>query len=136
MLRKIAKRTIPNLTSPHCDWTAYFDPMENDGISFYSHEHACSLGTTFRSVPDPTSSQSNDTVLGILNLKLEASCTASAGQAGSRMFLVDSTIARKNKSSGIPNRAPEESKFPTITYIGYFRRAMHYLDARRRLGRF
>jgi hypothetical protein len=127
ILRNIVKRTLPKPTSPHCDWTAYYDLIEDDSISFYSHENVHSLGTTFRSVPDPNPSQSNNTVLRILNLKIKAS---------SRLFLVKSPTARNHKSPGIANGTLRERKSPSITNIGYFRGAMQYLDARRRLGRF
>jgi hypothetical protein len=127
------QRTNPNPTSPHCDWTAYSDPTEDDGISFYSHKHQCSVSTTFHSLPNPNPSQSDDTVLRILNLKLEASCTTSASKASSRLFLVENTA--RNKSPGIAKGALKEGK-STITDVGYFWRAMDYLEARCRLGRF
>jgi hypothetical protein len=130
---KYRQRTNPNPTSLHCDWTAYYDPMEDDGISFYSHEHQCNLATTFRSLPDINPIQSNDTVLRILNLKLEASCTTSASKASSRLFLIESTAL--NESPEIAKGALKERK-STITDVGYFWRAMDYLEARRRLGRF
>lgn len=91
------------------------------------------MGTTFRSLPDPNPSQSNDTVLRILNLKLEASCTISASKASSRLFLVESTA--RNKSPGIAKGALKERK-STVADVGHFQRATDYLEARRRLGRF
>jgi hypothetical protein len=95
-------------------------------MDFYSHEHQCSLATTFHSVPDPIFSQSNDTVLRTINLKLEASCTKSASKASSRLFLVDSTAAKG---------ALKERRVATAD-VSYFRRAIHHLEARRSLGRF
>src|SRR5437016_5646808 len=76
--------------SPHCEWTAYYDPRTDDGISFYNDENQCSLATTFRSVPDSKLSLSNDTASRVLGLKLEASCTTQASPASSKLFLVES----------------------------------------------
>jgi hypothetical protein len=106
--------------------------MEDNDISFYRNEHQC-MGTTFRSLPAPNPSQSNDTVLRILNLKLEASCTISASKVSSRLFIVESTA--RNKSLGIA-KGPLKERKSTIADIGYFRRAIDHLEARRRLGRF
>ncbi|CZR69155.1 uncharacterized protein PAC_19055 [Phialocephala subalpina] len=127
---RIRVGTNPNPASPHCDWTTYYDPMEDDGITFYNHEHQCSLGSTFRSVPDPEHIQSNDTMLRILNLKLEASCTASASEASSRLFLVESTSRVET-----PGSAKGPSNQGQSLTNGWFRRAVHYLQARRRLDR-
>jgi hypothetical protein len=127
------RRTNPSPESPRCDWTAYYDPMEDNGISFYSQKYQCSLATTFRSLPEPDSSQRNDTVLRILNLKLEASCTTSANEASSRLFLVDSTTA--TIIPAVANGALQGRKFDIIN-SGYFWRTVDYLAARHRLGHF
>lgn len=91
------------------------------------------MATTFRSVPDPTIRESNDTVLRVLNLKLEASCTTSASTGSSRLFLVESTT-RDELLGG----AKRISKWETSTTsdISYFRRAVDNFEARRRLSRF
>jgi hypothetical protein len=107
--------------------------MADDGISFYSQEHQCNLATTFRSLPDPNFIQSNDTVLRILNLKLEASCTTSASKTSSRLFLIESTA--RNKLSENPKGLLKERK-STSAGVDYFRSALEYLEARRRLDRF
>lgn len=107
--------------------------MEDGGIALYSHEHKCSLATTFRSLPELDARQTNDTVLRILNLKLEASCTTSASKASSRLFLIESTARTKLpviKEGALQKRSSE------MAGVGYFRRAVDYIAARRRLGYF
>lgn len=106
--------------------------MEDKGVILYSHEHQCSLATTFRSLPDPYG-PSNDTVLRTLNLKLEASCTVSASQTSSRLFVVESIAYDRAPSIA---KEPSKAREPTFTNMGYFWRAMDYLKARRRLSRF
>lgn len=128
------QRTHADPTSPHCDWTVYYNPIGDGGISFYNQEHQCSVSTTFRSLPDPNPRQNNDTVLDVLRLKVEASCTVSASEASSRLFLIDSTA--RVKSSGIAKRGTPKDKTAIVASFGFFRRAMDHLEARRRLSYF
>jgi hypothetical protein len=72
-------------------------------------------------------------MLRILNLKPEVNCTTSASRASSQLFLIEKTA--RNKSPEFTKGALERSK-STIVDVGYFRRAMAYFEARRRLGRF
>jgi len=129
----VSPRTNAVPKSPRCDWTAYYDPMEDNGIAFYSHEYQCSLATTFRSLHDPATSQSNGTVLRILNLKLEASCTMSASEASSRLFLIETTAS--NEVPAMAKGAMQAGNADIVS-LGYVRRAVDYLAARHRLGRF
>jgi hypothetical protein len=71
-------------------------------------------------------------VLRILNIKLEASCTTSANEASSRLFLVETTFQHKSFGNG----KEALNKRPTAVDIGYFSRAMDYFQARRSLGHF
>ncbi|KAH7409726.1 hypothetical protein BKA64DRAFT_405695 [Cadophora sp. MPI-SDFR-AT-0126] len=124
--------TNPNPMSPHCEWTAYYNPSPDDGISFYNEENQCTLATTFRSVPDSKLSLGNDTALRVLGLKLEASCTTQASQTSSKLSIVESPTlgqAPKSKASGA-------NREPTIASVSYWRRGLHYFEARNRLGRF
>ena len=127
------RRTQSNPASPHCHWVVYDDDAKDEGIAFFSPEHQCSLATTFRSLPGPDLSRSNDTVLRILNLKLEASCTTSASAASSRLFLIESA-----SQTELPPILGETSyKKPSgIAAFGCFWRGLHYFQARRRLASF
>jgi hypothetical protein len=89
---RYCQRTCSDPPSPYGDWTVYHNPLGgDDGISFYNHEHRCSAMTTFRSLPDPNPRQHNDTVLDVLHLKVEGSCTVTASEASSRFLRIDDT---------------------------------------------
>ena len=119
--------------SQHCDWAVYYNLMTDDGISLYNPKNQCNLATTFRSIPGPEIRSSNDTVLHVLDLKIEASCTISASEVSSRLFLIESMASEDLPRAA--NGALKERK-STIANVGFVWRAVEMLDARRRLGRF
>ncbi|KAK0112619.1 hypothetical protein ONS95_014362 [Cadophora gregata] len=131
-LGRIRVGTYPNPMSPHCEWTAYFDSRSDDGIRLYNDESKCGLATTFRSVPDSKLSLGNDTALRVMDLKLEASCNTQASPASSKMFLIESSTLGQGRKSKV-SLADKES---AIAAVSYWRRGMHYFEARSRLARF
>lgn len=125
-------RTVTNTGSASCDWTVYYD-ADQGSVTFYNPTLECDLASTFRSLPHSEHTQSNDTVLRVLGLRLEASCTVGASELSSRLYAVDSST-RHQSHKALQNGLGERQ--PSINNVGAFRRAIEYHLARRRLTRF
>lgn len=54
-------------------------------VAIGNEKHQCSLTTTIRSLPEPNNNRSNDTMLHVLNLKLEENCTRGASDSCSQL---------------------------------------------------
>jgi hypothetical protein len=101
------------------------------GLTFFSPEHQCSLATTFRSLPESDLGRNDDTVLRTMNLKLEASCTASASAASSRLHLIE--VASHPR----PPIRSEETLYEIdlgIAAVRCFWQGVHHFQARSRLS--
>ncbi|KAH7182080.1 hypothetical protein DER46DRAFT_568658 [Fusarium sp. MPI-SDFR-AT-0072] len=88
-----------------------------------SSDTASGNSTMYRSIPSSEATQSNDTVIRVLDLKLEASCTINASGSSSRLFLIENTAG-----TTLP-KAPKGGK-PIIDTGGVFRGGMEYWMAR------
>lgn len=122
------QRTTSGTASADCEWSVYYDHAR-DGIGLYSARHQCNLATTFRSIPCSELTQSNDTVLRVLDLKLEASCTIDASRSSSTLFLIETTAAREL------HKAQKKTR-PNTDTSKILRQAVEYFLARRRLAHF
>lgn len=79
--------------SPDCDWTTFFGQSSDKGILFHNSDHACTLTTTFRSLPEIVQEGKDSVLDRMLSMKLEASCTKKARKSASTAFLIESSRA-------------------------------------------
>ncbi|KAF4943411.1 hypothetical protein FGADI_13438 [Fusarium gaditjirri] len=131
-LDRIRIGTVSNTGSASCDWTVYYDAIQGS-VNFYNPSLKCDLASTFRSLPHSEPARGNDTVLRLLDLRLEASCTVGASESSSRLYTIES-FARHQSQKAV-QKGPDENQ-QTVVNVGAFRRAIEYHLARRRLASF
>ncbi|OJJ69779.1 hypothetical protein ASPBRDRAFT_678148 [Aspergillus brasiliensis CBS 101740] len=84
------------------EWQILYDTHHDRGVRLWNKAANCYLATSYRTYPNMHARDSNDTVLEVLHLELEACCTYPPSRAASTFYVVDGVSKPSRPSTWLP----------------------------------